>query len=98
ELGIMPILSSMTLTEYCAARQITVAELERRAGLKPGHLDKVARGERDVSMPVARRIHKATGGVVTPTDLAFSTIRAKTERGLRHRRLVSAQKGRRPHG
>lgn len=62
----------MTLAEYCASTGEKLDALARRMGLKRGHLNKIAKGDRDPSMDLARRISEATDGKVTPTDLAFA--------------------------
>ncbi len=70
---------SLTLLEFCARTNVTVADVARAAGLDPKWLYKVAKGERGFSPETATKIQQATGGAVTPSDLTRVRMAWKRE-------------------
>jgi len=60
---------SLSLLKYCERLGVTVAKVARDADLNDKWLYKVAKGERGFSAETAAAIEKATGGIVTPSDL-----------------------------
>jgi len=60
----------MTLLEYIARNNETLAAVAARAGMNRAHLWKIAHGERGWNSLTAEKIRLATKGCVTPNDLA----------------------------
>jgi transcriptional regulator with XRE-family HTH domain len=60
---------SLTLLKYCEAKNTTVAEVARQAGLDPKWLYKVAKGQAGFSLETAAKIEAVTDGAVNITGL-----------------------------
>jgi DNA-binding transcriptional regulator YdaS (Cro superfamily) len=78
----------MSIDEFCAARGETIAGLADRLKIHRGHLHKIASGERGWNSQTALRIEDATGGLVTPNDLA------RTRRIYQRREASKAKRAR----
>lgn len=53
-----------------AAGEGAVTRLARKVGVEHSHISRIADGHRLASLPLALAIQAATGGAVTPGDLA----------------------------
>lgn len=60
----------MTLKDYLKQSDDTTETLAEKVGLSPGAIHKYAYFQREPSIAVAEQIERATGGLVTISDLA----------------------------
>lgn len=59
----------MKLLAYLTKEGLTRAEFARQSGISEATVSLLCRGETWLSRDMARRLFRATGGAVTPTDL-----------------------------
>ncbi len=58
----------MTLSEYLLRPGVTAAHLARQVGVSQSTIGRWADGSMDPSLGGLKRLHEATGGLVTPND------------------------------
>jgi len=66
------------LAGYIAREKASQAEFAREVGCSEPHLSLVLKGERGVSLKLAKRISQATGGEVPVEDLEFERKEPET--------------------
>ena len=68
----------MTLIEYVSLPGMSYRQLASKVGVSGVQLWRIANGQRDASMPVARAIEDATNGLVSVAEIAAVRSRKET--------------------